>query len=448
MAMQLKGPAANGWVDLDQGLISREIFVNDDIYQQELEQVFARSWLFVGHESQIPNPGNFFISSMGEESVILCRDRDEKIHVFLNSCRHRGMKVCRYDEGNAPVFSCPYHGWSYATNGELVGVPYFKQAYREQLDRSLWGLIEVPQMVNYQGAVFACWDPDAPSFEEYAGGFLQALDLLLRGSDGSDNGAELYGGVHKWIMPCNWKFAAENFVGDYYHGISHRSVDMTGMGPSGRGRRDTRGMETSVRVGTSFVGGHGTHPVVMPEEYIPEWRNIPAVSEYFRETNAKARERLGDKVRVRVGASTLFPNMSFAAGQPRTIAVWNPKGALKTEAWRWYVVDKQAPQEVKNAILDYFLKYAGPGGLTEQDDMENWNYASAASRGTIARRHPYNYQMGMGFESTGRSGPWAPGDALFSEGISEQNQRGFYRRWSDLMHAESWRDIPRTFNKR
>ena len=106
MAMQLKGPAANGWVDLDQGLISREIFVNDDIYQQELEQVFARSWLFVGHESQIPNPGDFFISSMGEESVILCRDRDEKIHVFLNSCRHRGMKVCRYDEGNAPVFSC------------------------------------------------------------------------------------------------------------------------------------------------------------------------------------------------------------------------------------------------------------------------------------------------------------------------------------------------------
>lgn len=93
------------------------------------------------------------------------------------------------------------------------------------------------------------------------------------------------------------------------------------------------------------------------------------------------------------------------------------------------------------------MKYAGPGGLTEQDDMENWNYASAASRGTIARRHPYNYQMCMGFESTERSGPWAPEDALFSDGISEQNQRGFYRRWSDLMHAESWRDMPRTLHK-
>src|SRR6266404_4138689 len=88
-----------GLVDLAAGQISRE--------------------LFVGHESQIPNPGDFFVSSMGEESVILCRDRAGKVHVFLNSCRHRGMKVCRYDEGNTPVFTCPYHGWSYGTDGRL-----------------------------------------------------------------------------------------------------------------------------------------------------------------------------------------------------------------------------------------------------------------------------------------------------------------------------------------
>ena len=96
-----------GLVDLVAGQISREIFVNNEIYQEELERVFARAWLFVGHESQIPNSGDFFVSSMGEESVILCRDRAQKVHVFLNSCRHRGMKVCRYDEGNAAVLTCP-----------------------------------------------------------------------------------------------------------------------------------------------------------------------------------------------------------------------------------------------------------------------------------------------------------------------------------------------------
>src|SRR2546425_6797183 len=87
-----------GLVDVDKGIVSREIFVNEEIYRQEQERMFARAWLFVGHESQITRPGDFLVSSMGEESVILCRDRAAKIHVFLNSCRHRGMKVCRYDE--------------------------------------------------------------------------------------------------------------------------------------------------------------------------------------------------------------------------------------------------------------------------------------------------------------------------------------------------------------
>ena len=91
-------------VDMDDGIIGREIFVDTDIYQQELERVFARTWLYIGHESQIPNPNDFFISRMGEESVILTRDRQGEIHVLLNTCRHRGMKVCRYDEGNTPVF--------------------------------------------------------------------------------------------------------------------------------------------------------------------------------------------------------------------------------------------------------------------------------------------------------------------------------------------------------
>src|SRR5215472_3183830 len=125
-----------GLVDMSTGQVSREIFVSDEIYQQELERLFTRAWLFVGHESQIPNPGDFFVSSMGEESVILCRDRAGKVHVFLNSCRHRGMKVCRYDEGNAAVLTCPYHGWSYSTDGKLVGVPYFREAYHSTLDLS------------------------------------------------------------------------------------------------------------------------------------------------------------------------------------------------------------------------------------------------------------------------------------------------------------------------
>src|SRR4029078_8201577 len=95
----------------------------DTLSAKEKEKISARAWLFVGHESQIPNPGDFFVSRMGEESVLLGRDRAGQVPFFLNSCRHRGMKVCRYDEGNTAVFTCLSHASSYANAGRLVGVP-------------------------------------------------------------------------------------------------------------------------------------------------------------------------------------------------------------------------------------------------------------------------------------------------------------------------------------
>ena len=147
-----------GLVDLASGQISREIFVNEEIYAEEQERIFARAWLFVGHESQIPNPGDFAASRMGEEAVILTRDRAGEVHVFLNSCRHRVMKVCRYDEGNTSVFTCPYQGCSYVTDGRLVGVPFFREAYHSTLDRSQWGLVEVAQLANFRGTIWATWD--------------------------------------------------------------------------------------------------------------------------------------------------------------------------------------------------------------------------------------------------------------------------------------------------
>ena len=88
--------------------------------------------------------------------------------------------------------------------------------------------------------------------------------------------------------------------------------------------------------------------------------------------------------------------MSPLARQPRTLAVWHPRGPHQTEVWRWYLVDADAPAEVKDFLRHYYIRYSGPSGLTEQDDMENWNYAHAASRGTIARQYPYNYEMGLG----------------------------------------------------
>ncbi len=437
-----------GLVDLANGQISREIFVNEEIYREEQERVFARSWLFVGHESQIPNPGDFFASGMGEEGVILCRDRAGKIHVFLNSCRHRGMKVCRYDEGNTPIFTCPYHGWSYGTNGKLVGVPYFREAYHSQLDRPQWGLVEVAQLCNYKGAIWATWDPAAPSFTEYLGDFSRYLDQTFDAWDGSDGGAEILGGIQKWRVPCNWKFPAENFSGDSYHNISHRSVDLVGVGPSGSGRRDMPELDVARKLHIAVPErGHQTTAYLLPQTQSvpPGYQHSPVVADYFRECEAARRRQRGDWGRLITLVGEVFPSMAFLSRQPRTIAVWHPRGPHETEVWRWFLVDKAAPQEVKDFLRDYYIRYSGPAGMTEQDDMENWNYAHAASRGVIARRFPYNYDQGNGtevenYEWEGFRLPGVVVD-LTQAKSSEHNLRNLYRRWAQFMEADSWDEL-------
>jgi len=171
-------------VDIEHGLVSREVYVSDEIFRQEQEQIFMRAWLFVGHESMVPNPGDFVASRMGAEEVIMVRDQKSKIHVFLNTCRHRGMKVCRYDRGNALVFTCPFHAWTYDTEGRLVGQGHGKQAYGPDFDKSECPLHEVAQLCNYYGSIWATWDPKAPSFEEYLGPIAPSVRHCFQGSNG------------------------------------------------------------------------------------------------------------------------------------------------------------------------------------------------------------------------------------------------------------------------
>ncbi len=252
----------NGLVDSDNGLVSRRIFIEPEIYEQELTQIFARCWLYLCHDSQIPQPGDFFTTYMGEDPVLVVRDSGGQVRAFLNVCRHRGNRLCRADTGNAATFTCAYHGWTYRNDGRLAGVPYLKEAYHDELDRDRWGLVPVAQLDSYKGLWFATFDAEAPPLHDYLGEMKWYLDMFF---DRREGGIEIIGGMHKWIMPCNWKFPAENFAGDGYHvHWSHLSAVQTGSGGDFRTRPDNAGRALSPGNGHSAMMTGPDMPADMP----------------------------------------------------------------------------------------------------------------------------------------------------------------------------------------
>lgn len=424
-------------VSPDGSLVNRRLWYDPDLYALEQERIFGRCWLFLGHESQVERPGDFFTTTIGEAPVIVTRGQGGALHVHLNTCRHRGLRVCRADSGNARSFACPYHGWTYGADGRLLGMPDQKTAYPD-FDKSQWGLVPVARVETYHGLIFGNLDPNATSLRESLGDMAFYLDAQL---DRREAGTEVVGGIQRWRIKTNWKMPAENQIGDVYHGEwSHQSmIRLQGMAginqdPDGvvTGAPDIRKYGVNVACGN----GHGCTTRLYPANAHPDQRlpgegpeiRPPEVTEYFRSAQPEADARLGAlKSRIKGATLTVFPTFGIL-GSVFTLRVAHPRGPAETEFWSYVIVDRDMPQAVKDYVRSYYTLSFGAAGTFEADDGENWQQVSEGARIHAARDHPFHFGLAQGQEF---EHPELPGHC--GPVHSEHTQRAMYRHWRDLM---------------
>ena len=428
--------------DIREGMIPAAIYSDDEVFRLEQERVFGRAWMFMAHESEIPAPGDYVVRRILDDSFIVVRDEHDEVRVLFNMCLHRGMQVCRSELGNASHFRCPYHAWTYKNTGELVGVPFHKDAYggEDGLRREGTTLLPAPRTAIHNGLVFASLDEDAPSLEEYLGGFAFYLDFYTRQSEA---GLEVRG-PQRWIVESNWKIGAENFCGDTYHTPhTHASVVEIGLfkEPKAKKRKEgalyfagVGGGTTYKLPGTDFA--ENLEHIGYPAEMVPRM-----AEQWSPEQQAMVAE-----IGHMPSAATILPNLSFVHNWPQvnaeglvapfiSLRLWQPKGPTETEVFSWFAVDKLAPDWYKAASYKAYLMCFGSSGMFEQDDVENWTSITSVAKGQLADRLKLNSRMGLGSNGDTLRPPienWpAPGRAFV--GFGEYNQRALLELWSDLM---------------
>lgn len=427
--------------------VLRRSWGDEAVFEQEMQRIFTRSWQFVAHESEVPESGDYVLRKMGRDPVIVARDENGDLRVMLNTCRHRGVPLCRADSGNASHFRCSYHGWTYANTGQLRGVTYQPDVFgKGGIDKSKFSLFAPAQVDTVYGMIFATWDADAPTLGDYLGDISWYLETIF---GKFTDGLEVIGTPVRNIVKANWKTEGENLSGDGYHTtITHASAFDLGLfatqpdlvkladevKPKFTGRTVDAGNGHTMRIQRLPLVVDGTHYFGYPQEMWPT---------FDAKLSAAQRELMSC---LSVGHGSIFPNMSFIENFKTNvdgpdlharyirITIRYPIDATTSEQLWFYLAPKGADPEWLRLSQLAYLRTNGPSGLFEIDDTENFVGISAASVGDVSRTLPINLEGGRHHPQAPSELGW-PGDVVDGD-RTERTLRAFHSRWNELMALE------------
>jgi fatty-acyl-CoA synthase len=345
--------------------IHGSLYRDPAVFQRELEAIWYKVWVYIGHESEVPAAGDFVRRQIGLQPVIMVRGDDGRVRVFFNRCRHRGNMLCHVDRGNAPAFVCPYHGWSYSNEGEMIA-PTFEEAYDPGLRKEEFSLTPAPRQDSYRGLVFASASATGIPLTAHLGQVAEYLDLFLDLSPVGE--IDLSGGVQKLRYSGNWKLLPENSLeGDYHGPFIHRVAfelhgKRTGLDLSSLYQNE---IPDVIR---SLPGGHMVEDYRRAAMSPPARKPTPA-----REAYAAAMEQRYGAERARQLLTTIpplvfvFPNLLYVMTHIRRV---QPVAVDETFVYYHPVLLKGASGEINSARLREHEFGFGPAGFISPDDIE------------------------------------------------------------------------------
>jgi p-cumate 2,3-dioxygenase alpha subunit len=355
--------------------VNRKAFTDPKILELERDAIFSKCWLYIGHESEVRNKGDFHRRKVGGRNLLFTRGNDGEIRAFYNTCPHRGALVCREGRGNSKVFRCFYHAWSFNNQGELVGMPDKEGFPQDHNCDGSKNLVAVERIENYRGFVFVNFDKNAISLPDYLGNAKEYLDLVADQAEAGTNpdaGMEVLLDPQEYSVRANWKLLGENSV-DLYHGVpTHKTYfDIVA----------TRGgvMEKDSLVGVGRDLGNG-HAVM---EYYSSWPRpvgkwIEGYGEEAKEiiegNIARLEEKFGEERAHRIAKKNrniwIFPNLIINDIMAITIRTFYPIQPGYLEVIGFSLAPKEENENFRKVRNDSFLEFLGPGGFATPDDNE------------------------------------------------------------------------------
>ena len=404
--------------------VHSRVYTDPAIFAWERERLFARVWLYLCHDSQIRAAGDFVRATLAGVPVLAVRQQDGSIKSLINRCAHRGAEVCQHESGRLLRFRCPYHGWTYAADGRLVGVP-MRAGYGTDFDPAKLSLQPVPRLDSYRGFVFASLAADGPGLRDYLGPMASAIDDMVdRAPDGE---VEVAGGLHRHAFHGNWKLQMENLQ-DYAHpAFAHESsnaaarphdrdrveLDEDDIMAANRGA-DMAWMEKAGVV--AYPGGHSYIGALPLEQPMPE----AAERDYLRALTARHGEaRAGEILAVQRHVAIVYPTLAFQSALQQ-IKVIVPVSVDYTEVYVYCFRLKGAPPEYHRAAVTFVNAANSPASLILTDDLAIYDRAQQAMT-----RAPGWLRFGCGL---GRDVPDNHG-GMQGPGYSELAMRNQFATW-------------------